>query len=696
MKAYHNSAVLQFDDSTTGNAGAGVPVTVRLNSTQALVSIFDLDEVAISNPTTTNSKGNYAFKTADGVYDIIISEGTSDEVVLEKVQISEFIGLINDLSQAYEFATVAELVANTPNLISNKVANTKGYTTKGDKLGSSYLIQTTAEAIADGVLVDEYQNLTLANGKVATQQNIKAAGIGHKLKLKLSANLGDAFAYVMGDSTGNESTEWVYLTTQYLARKYPQYTVLYYLWDDVTGDYLAPSTVSTGLGANTLHLYNASHPGANAYYFQGDRKTNLYASREFDLILHNLGHNGGTNNDYGLIYTSHLQGVSGLIKDQSNAEVVIVLQNFRTAFEEYSLRAVSAMRDIANLLSLQVIDIYSIFKYKQSIGEIADWMADDVHPNAQGSKAWANAVINQLDAENYKIVKKVNSLAFDAPSIVRDPYFRDFIYSQTSPLNTTPTGCSVEKEVTIQESGTSLKLTGTSGLGNFRLNLTASEIDKLKNSTEIVMMMRVYIPSTNTSSNSGRIFITTDLGGVSSAPQLTAVNEWMWLMLKPDVSILKGATYIRFAAYVNIGDVVYIDRCNIIMGDKMMEPKIQPITLSDYYDPANVLANLTNVISVTGDEVQLLSSSEPTPAFYINAYGMVPGDRYKIEWSSTVGGTLFARDGLGGIGAVLSSTSMAGTSLEYTPTVDTSSFLFNHSGTPSTISALKITKIYSR
>lgn len=113
MKAYHNSAVLQFDDSTTGNAGAGVPVTVRLNSTQALVSIFDLDEVAIANPTTTDSKGNYAFKTNDGVYDIIISEGTGDEVVLEKVQISEFIGLINDLSQAYEFATVAEYKAFT-------------------------------------------------------------------------------------------------------------------------------------------------------------------------------------------------------------------------------------------------------------------------------------------------------------------------------------------------------------------------------------------------------------------------------------------------------------------------------------------------------------------------------------------------------------------------------------------------------
>jgi len=127
MKAYHNSAVLQFDDSTTGNAGAGVPVTVRLSSTQALVSIFDLDEVAIANPTTTDSKGNYAFKTADGVYDIIISEGTGDEVKLEKVQISEFIGVINDLSQAYEFATVALMKISTIVFPLNKRLITRGY-----------------------------------------------------------------------------------------------------------------------------------------------------------------------------------------------------------------------------------------------------------------------------------------------------------------------------------------------------------------------------------------------------------------------------------------------------------------------------------------------------------------------------------------------------------------------------------------
>lgn len=97
MKAYHNSVVLRNDGIDPSslkadlNAGITVPVTVRINATQALATIFDLDEVGTSNPLTTSNNGNYAFKAADNVYDIIISEGTANEVVLEKVEISEFI-----------------------------------------------------------------------------------------------------------------------------------------------------------------------------------------------------------------------------------------------------------------------------------------------------------------------------------------------------------------------------------------------------------------------------------------------------------------------------------------------------------------------------------------------------------------------------------------------------------------------------
>lgn len=122
MKAYHNSVVLRNDGIDPSslkadlNAGITVPVTVRINATQALAAIFDLDEVGTSNPLTTSNNGNYAFKAADNVYDIIISEGTANEVVLEKVEIFDIpasLNLIADLSQAYEFKTKNEMESSS-------------------------------------------------------------------------------------------------------------------------------------------------------------------------------------------------------------------------------------------------------------------------------------------------------------------------------------------------------------------------------------------------------------------------------------------------------------------------------------------------------------------------------------------------------------------------------------------------------
>ena len=112
MKAYHNSVILRNDgqDTATGkfdlNAGVTKQVTVRINSSQALAIVYDLNEVQIANPVTTDNNGNYKFKAADDIYDVIISEGQSDEHKIEKVDIVEVSSLINGLSQTYKFPTV--------------------------------------------------------------------------------------------------------------------------------------------------------------------------------------------------------------------------------------------------------------------------------------------------------------------------------------------------------------------------------------------------------------------------------------------------------------------------------------------------------------------------------------------------------------------------------------------------------------
>lgn len=51
---------------------------------------------------------------------------------------------------------------------------------------------------------------------------------------------------VLGDSTGNDPTEWPTLTIQHLAALYPAWTVQTRLWSDATQQYGAPVTIQTG------------------------------------------------------------------------------------------------------------------------------------------------------------------------------------------------------------------------------------------------------------------------------------------------------------------------------------------------------------------------------------------------------------------------------------------------------------------
>jgi lysophospholipase L1-like esterase len=70
---------------------------------------------------------------------------------------------------------------------------------------------------------------------------------------------------VIGDSTGNAPDEWVYLTGQWLAARYPAYTVRHRLWDDSTQGYAAPTTIQSGPNGERRAVFTGvrsmAHPG---------------------------------------------------------------------------------------------------------------------------------------------------------------------------------------------------------------------------------------------------------------------------------------------------------------------------------------------------------------------------------------------------------------------------------------------------
>lgn len=63
---------------------------------------------------------------------------------------------------------------------------------------------------------------------------------------------------LLGDSTGNETTEWFYGLTSYLAGHFPDYRTTYRLWNDTTQGYDAPVTVGVGAGVDRYATIVAS------------------------------------------------------------------------------------------------------------------------------------------------------------------------------------------------------------------------------------------------------------------------------------------------------------------------------------------------------------------------------------------------------------------------------------------------------
>lgn len=145
MKRYNNSIVLQFDDATTGNSGAGLPVTVRNSSTGVKATLYSsndpVPENETPNPTLSGSIGNYTFFVEDGTYDIIINEGLAGEYTIQDEQIFD---------DALGLDIVKKEIAFTP----GDTAINLGVTPKGVNVIRNGDLQLEGDIAAQGVGYD--------------------------------------------------------------------------------------------------------------------------------------------------------------------------------------------------------------------------------------------------------------------------------------------------------------------------------------------------------------------------------------------------------------------------------------------------------------------------------------------------------------------------------------------------------------
>jgi lysophospholipase L1-like esterase len=194
----------------------------------------------------------------------------------------------------------------------------------------------------------------------------------------------DVTIQVLGDSTGNDPNEWVDLWAKHLG---DSSRVELHQWAAKTQDW-DPEIVTYGDSGRKVTIWNGSFPGARASY-PLDRLGKITPEKP-DLIVYNYGHNATANT---------IVNEMAFTIDKVNARYpgtprVATLQNpARGSRKPIEDPTRVALRNWADSIGLALIDIEKVFNEES---ELAAIMKDEVHPNYEGEKLWADEVIRVL------------------------------------------------------------------------------------------------------------------------------------------------------------------------------------------------------------------------------------------------------------------------------------------------------------
>ena len=335
------------------------------------------------------------------------------------------------------------------------------------------------------------------------------SGAMRNLMGKLARGVSDANILVIGDSTGNETTEWVYLTAQWLAARFPAYTVSYHLWD-TSGDagYATAVTIQTGSGAQTLNIWNASVAGSTTGHFQGSRFTAACTGINADLVIinhmHNMGGPVNTESTIQMLRNRFLALIDDVMAVNPSAGLALTLQNpsFISGRESWQAQKADVLTALAAARGYGVIDVHSAFV---AYGATAypDLYGDTTHPNSAGQAIWKGCVTSAL-SRAMKIPAASQTAIPSGRQTITNPELASWAGSLPDGVSASSSpSITVAKETSNYETGTQAMLLtssdATSGQPYVQWGGTADSlgIKGLLANRTWTAAVRIHVPATN-------------------------------------------------------------------------------------------------------------------------------------------------------------------------------------------------------
>lgn len=369
----------------------------------------------------------------------------------------------------------------------------------------------------------------------------------------VAANAADIPILVVGDSTGDNTTEWPYLFAQKMY--VPTHTVTFRFWNDGAGSYDAPVTLSRGTGPRSIHFYNASVGGSRGQYFLGAKFAAAIAAVAAKAIIFNFGINSNAAGSDLLMRGELVSAIAQIHKQHPTARLFGIKQNPNR--DSTIMTALVAQWDVvAGLLpGLTLVNVHQAFL---DLGKPGTLYTDAIHPNAAGSAVY----VSMFQAAWYAGVKTAATpwLNTAGANLITNYDFSAWVPPALPTNWTEPVATLTEdKELTIKHAGESfsVKLFDNGAVAFTRLSnfLSAAERDAIRGQT-ITIWTWVYIPI-GMPQGAGRLsfaYASVGSGALSATTRTETQGQGGWrLLCLPGIVIPADATTPNVVLYYDSG-----------------------------------------------------------------------------------------------------------------------------------------------
>lgn len=231
---------IQYGIGTVEDALQGIAQNlVDLEDNKADKTYVDSQDLALSNRIDLNDTdiSNLQNNKVDKVLGKGLSSNDFTDVLKSK---------LDGIEEGAEVNTVTSVATRTGDIVLTK--DDVGLSNVDNTSDVAKPISTATQSALDGKAPLSHTHPISQITDLQTQLNEIANRTPHKYVKNLATRLQSAQQstniLVVGDSTGNEQHEWVFLLSQYLSEKAPKYSTCYRLWNDLTQRYNSPIAIS--------------------------------------------------------------------------------------------------------------------------------------------------------------------------------------------------------------------------------------------------------------------------------------------------------------------------------------------------------------------------------------------------------------------------------------------------------------------